>query len=182
MPNWCCNNLTLKHDDPAMIRRAVTAATEDRLFSEFVPVPESLHITAGHLGDNAEQEKLEILEEANQETHGYKNWYDFCVNEWGTKWDTSNAQINDDGPNYVDMSFDTAWGPPVGFYEKMQELGFEVVGQYYEPGMAFVGVWSDGSDDCYQIPSDAESVRREIPQAIDEFWNLSEQMEEYEND
>lgn len=182
MPNWCLNSLTLRHNDAEMIGRAATAAREGRLFAEFVPVPPSLQIVAGFLGDNAEQEKLEVLEEANLDIHGYKNWYDFCVGEWGTKWEASEVDINQDDGNEVTLAFDTAWAPPLGFYEKMLDLGFEVVAQYYEPGMAFVGAWDNGQDECYNIPGDPESVRQEIPQAIDEFWNISEDMEEYQND
>ena len=89
MPNWCNNYLELTHDDPAMIERAKKAFNDGRLLAEFVPVPASLHIVAGCVGEKGspEQNELEAQEESNIKEHGYATWYDFCVNEWGTKWD-----------------------------------------------------------------------------------------------
>ena len=55
MPNWCNNNLTLEHDDPAMIQRAFDALERGEFLQEFCPVPEDLKIVAGRLGDGDEQ-------------------------------------------------------------------------------------------------------------------------------
>ena len=83
MPNWCYNTVELTHEDPKMIARAKSAFLDKGLLNEFVPVPESLRITAGYLGDDAEQKALEAQEAENLKVHGYRNWYDYCVNEWG---------------------------------------------------------------------------------------------------
>ena len=88
MPNWCNNNLTLTHEDPAMIKRAFDALERGEFLSEFIPVPESLKIVAGSVGDPGEQKKLEEDTARNLEVHGYGNWYDYCVGEWGTKWES----------------------------------------------------------------------------------------------
>ncbi len=47
MPNWCNNNLTLQHEDPAMILRAKEALDRGEFLNEFIPVPEDLKITSG---------------------------------------------------------------------------------------------------------------------------------------
>ena len=117
MPNWCNNYLELTHDDPAMIERAKKAYCDGRLLDEFVPVPKDLHIVAGRVGDddNPEQIALVEAEARNQEKYGYSTWYDYCVNEWGTKWDVGgdDGMITEDGPNALRMSFDSAWAPRV---------------------------------------------------------------------
>ncbi len=88
MPNWCNNNLVLEHDDPAMIQRAKEALDRGEFLSEFVPVPKELTETmSGFHGDEAKQAALEAQTRANVEKYGYGNWYDYCVGEWGTKWD-----------------------------------------------------------------------------------------------
>ena len=84
MPNWCNNNLTLQHEDPAMIKRAFDALERGEFLNEFIPVPEQLQIVAGSLGDTEEQKQLEADTKRNVEQLGYGNWYDYCVNEWGT--------------------------------------------------------------------------------------------------
>ena len=183
MPNWCNNSLTLKHTDPAMIKRAFDALEKGAFLNEFVPIPESLHIVAGRVGDGIEQEALEAQEKLNEAQHGYKNWYDFCTNEWGTKWDVgdegSQTLVNE---NELTTYFDSAWSPPTGAYAKLQDLGFEVEAYYYESGMCFAGIYDENGDDFYNIEGSSESVRENIPQVLDEMFNISENIAEYEDE
>ena len=183
MPNWCNNSLTLKHTDPAMIKRAFDALEKGAFLNEFVPIPESLHIVAGRVGDGIEQEALEAQEKLNEAQHGYKNWYDFCTNEWGTKWDVgdegSQTLVNE---NELTTYFDSAWSPPTGAYAKLQDLGFEVEAYYYESGMCFAGIYDENGDDFYNIDGSSESVRENIPQVLDEMFNISENIAEYEDE
>jgi hypothetical protein len=183
MPNWCDNTLTLKHKDLAMIKRAFDALEKGAFLNEFVPIPESLHIVAGRVGDSIEQEALEAQEKLNEAQHGYKNWYDFCTNEWGTKWDVgdegSQTLVNE---NELTTTFSSAWAPPTGAYAKLQDLGFEVEAYYYEPWMCFAGIYDENGDDFYNIDGSSESVRENIPQVLDEMFNISENMAEYEDE
>ena len=185
MPNWCNNTLELLHEDPAMLERARTAFKEGRLCNEFVPVPESLQIVSGRVGsdEDDEQKKLEEQQQANLTAHGYRDWYNFCINEWGTKWDVGGDDLGpaQDIPGGLIMAFDSAWAPPIQFYEKLLDLGFSVRASYYEPGMAFAGIWEDGSDDYYDLGDmNSEQVREQLPEHLDEAYGISECMAEYE--
>jgi hypothetical protein len=184
MPNWCNNTLELAHEDPAMLERARVAFNEGKLCNEFVPVPESLHIVAGCVGDPVEQKKLEEDTARNLEVHGYGNWYDYCVNEWGTKWDVGgDGQTAELENGQLVMSFDSAWSPPCAFYEKMVDLGFSVRAYYYEPGMCFAGIWDNGDDDFYEIGGmNSEQAKEELPEVLDEMFCISEQMAEWEEE
>ena len=185
MPNWCNNYLELEHEDPAMIERARNAFNEGKLLAEFCPVPESLHIVAGMVGDPDEQKKLEEDTARNLATHGYGNWYDYCVNEWGTKWDVGGdgMEVELEGlKNDTTLCFDSAWSPPIGIYEKMLDQGYSVRAYYYEGGMNFAGVWWDGEDDFYDLASTSAEVREQIPEALDECMGISESMEMWEED
>ena len=183
MPNWCNNTLELAHEDPAMLERARVAFNEGKLCNEFVPVPESLQITAGFLGDGEEQRKLEEATAKNIEVHGYGNWYDYCVSEWGTKWDVGGDGMTAELENgQLVMSFDSAWSPPIAFYEKMLDLGFQVRAYYYEGGMNFAGIWDNGDDDFYELETGSEAVREQIPEALDEMFCISENMEMWEEE
>lgn len=184
MPNWCNNHLTLTHDDPVMIKRAYDALERGELLNEFIPVPEELKETmAGSYGDNDKQRELEAKEKANVEKYGYKNWYDFCVGEWGTKWDigeSGNNDINPNDPKMLTTGFDSAWSPPIGAYEKLVELGFGVKAMYYEPGMCFAGVWEDGVDDCYSDWGNSQNAKSILPKELDDMFTISESQAEYE--
>ena len=186
MPNWCNNTLELSHEDPAMITRAKQAFAEGKLLNEFVPVPESLHIVAGCVGDPDEQKKLEEDTAQNLVDHGYGNWYDYCVNEWGTKWDVGGDDYNapiQESPNKIIMSFDSAWAPPIAAMDKLVDLGFSVRLYYCEPGMAFAGIYEDGSDDYYDYGGmNSDQVAEELPTALDEMFNISEDVAMWEEE
>jgi hypothetical protein len=184
MPNWCNNNLTLQHEDPAMIKRAAEALERGEFLAEFIPVPEQLQIVAGSVGDGEEQRKLEAQTKRNVEELGYGNWYDYCVGEWGTKWDVGADGTTDVHPDgkMLHTYFDSAWAPPVRAYEKLTELGFTVGAMYYEPGMAYCGTWdSETGDNEYNLEGmSSQQVADELPSELDEAFGISECIAEYE--
>jgi len=185
MPNWCDNTLELRHEDPAMIKRAKEAFEAGRLLDEFIPVPQQLKDTrAGFYGkDTYEQELLEATEALNVKWFKHKNWWDFCVQEWGTKWDVgTEGYINAEDPNYLSLSFQSAWSPPIDAYAKLVDMGFEVYALYYESGMGFCGCFDQGIDDCYSIDGNSEWVVDCIPDYIDEAFCISESMAEWEEE
>ena len=185
MPNWCDNTLELRHEDPVMIKRAKEAFEAGRLLDEFIPVPQQLADTrAGFYGkDTYEQELLEATEALNVKWFKHKNWWDFCVQEWGTKWDVGrDGYINAEDPNYLSLSFQSAWSPPIDAYAKLVDMGFEVYALYYESGMGFCGCFDQGIDDCYSIDGNSEWVVDCIPDYIDEAFCISESMAEWEEE
>ena len=185
MPNWCSNNLTLEHDDPAMITRAKEALDRGEFLQEFIPVPEDLKNTmAGSYGDDAKQAELVAQTQRNVAKHGYGNWYDFCVGEWGTKWDVGSDGCTDVHPEgrMLHTYFDSAWSPPVDAYRKLEELGFRVDAQFYESGMAFAGTYSDGNCDDFSLEGmTADEIEQNYPE-LDESFGISESIREYERE
>jgi hypothetical protein len=187
MPNWCNNTVEIYHEDPAMLERVRTAFKDGRLLDEFIPVPKELQIVAGRVGDDSDpkQIELEAQELSNLATHGYKTWYDFCVNEWGTKWDVGGDDLGpaQDIPGGLMLTFDSAWAPPCAAYEKLVDLGFSIRAMYYEPGMAFAGVWEDGNDDFYEYGGmNSEQIAEELPVELDEAFGISESVAEWEEE
>jgi hypothetical protein len=186
MPNWCNNVVELAHEDPAMLERAKAALNRGEFLQEFIPVPGSLHIVSGSVGakGSPEQNELEAKEQANIAAHGYATWYDFCVNEWGTKWDVGGDGMTCEIENgRISTSFDSAWAPPLAAYEKLVDLGFSVRAYYYEGGMCFAGVWEDFNDDYYDLSGmDSEAVKEQLPEVLDEMFCISESMAEWEEE
>lgn len=70
--------------------------------------------------------------------------YDWCVTNWGTKWDVDATLCNPDWEERNDnlvYKFDSAWAPPeaalLTIAENFSTLGFILL--YAEPGMNFSG-------------------------------------------
>lgn len=156
MPNWCNNTVTI-YGPKAKIKRLADAAAKGELLETMVPVGE---------------------------------WeYENCVNAWGTKWDISDEngleyeEIADDRASLSGW-FDTAWGPPIQAYETFlnENTDCDIGAYYYEPGMAFCGYYSNGSEEHFDITGDSAWVAQNIPQAINDEFGISENMEMWEND
>lgn len=147
MPNWCLNNLTIEHTDSAMVDKFVKAYNKGNLCNEFIPMPE------GYLENG--------------------QWYDWCISNWGTKWDVGADEGTEKEEMYarkasrvgnrVFCSFDSAWSPPTPLYDKLVELGYIVEATYFEPGMCFCGIYEDGMDNYVEFSS-----HNEIPIRV---WN-----------
>jgi hypothetical protein len=165
MPNWCANSLklvaTTAESEKKLaeivheLERAKCAGESAEIFKLIKPIPEALMITSGWLGkDTPEQAALELEQAANLKKYGYKDWYSFCIAEWGTKWDTNTS--NEDEPytiegNQVTIYFDTAWAPPMQIYYALEDMGFKVEATYVEQGMGYIGFYSDGVDNCEKM-------------------------------
>ncbi len=184
MPNWCNNRVVISHEDTAKLEALVAAVKEGKFCNHVIPVPEDLQIVAGSVSDPVEQAELERKTAENLKKYGAGNWYDFCVSRWGTKWDVdayeTDIKIEN---NTIEFGFDSAWAPPVGIYEALVEDGFEVEATYYEPGMAFVGRWYMGEDECIEFSGEtSETVRDVIGEELDDEYGISESMREYEDE
>jgi hypothetical protein len=184
MPNWCNNSVEIYHEDPAMLERVRKGFNGEGLFGELIPCPQELTNTvSGFMGEDKRAEH-EAQQAANLEKFGYNDWYSFCVNEWGTKWDVSaDGQPAQDIPGGLMLSFDSAWSPPIAAYEKLTEMGFRIRAMYYEGGMAFAGIWEDGDDDYYEYGGmNSEQIAEQLPVELDEAFCISESVAEWEEE
>lgn len=162
MPNWCMNNITVSHKNLSMMQRFVHAYNTGGLMNEFLPMPE------GYL-DNGK-------------------WYDWCISNWGTKWDVGREEYEDhatinkvemkSGKFYeVNISPNTAWSPPIDFYNHLMDLGYNVHASYFEPGMCFCGIYHNGHDNYVEYTD-----KDMIPVAIWNEYNLDEFFEMMEEE
>ena len=164
MPNWCLNNATITHDDPAKLNELLDAYKRGKLMEHYLPTPRD------------PDDPTKLLGEGKQVELGGFDWYNFRLYKWGTKWDVGGEDAFVDRPdqNTVVLSFDTAWSPPIGFYEFMKGQGFDIRASYFEPGMAFCGDWIDGMDNVY------EGEWRDFPDHLIQEYNMDEWYEDEE--
>ena len=63
----------------------------------------------------------------NYEKYGAKDWYDWSIQNWGTKWNAHDTIVND--PGEANVYFHTAWSAPLPFLDalsrKYPELTFD---------------------------------------------------------
>lgn len=191
MPNWCSNSVTFKHPNKEKLQQLVDAYNAGETMNVLFPCPCDLRDTrAGSFAPGtAEQTALEQKQKDNIVKYGAKDWFDWCVDNWGTKWDfgrregdpAAEIKTNDAGEAYVELGFDTAWSPPLGFYAHLTAQGFRVKAYYIEEGVGFCGVWHDNVDDAIDIREfTQEWLADHVPAKICEVFNLYEQAAEME--
>jgi len=94
---------------------------DDSLYFDFntiIPMPKALDIG----GVSFEPDDIQ---KANMAKYGYGSWYDFNTENWGTKWNSYENNIefiqDEDGARYV-IEFQTAWSLPTPIFEELNDL------------------------------------------------------------
>jgi hypothetical protein len=151
MPNWCSNHLTIEGDSKQLkefLEKSITdVAEEEEIFTFSGTYPEPDYDTTPVARTYPEisatykkgKEKEEILK--NEPTIRKGSWWDWRVQNWGTKWEPSDVVIYTQTKNILEISFETAWSPPIEWLEKVHQdfpdLIFDL--EYEESGMGFGG-------------------------------------------
>ena len=166
MPNWCHNHTCITCPTKDIYKKLIESLENETLFSTFVPLEYHLDESGEEIWDTTEA----------------------CV-KWGTKWEPNELQLNncDEEELCVELSFDTAWCPPIEFYKTIYAVNeISVTTYYYENGQGMFGKYeSDVGDVYYNYPSNEEElieVRNTIPDDLyyfmsSEWENLQERWE-----
>ncbi len=128
MPNWCGNTLTIrgpKEDRDAFIEGfpSVDDDATPEFIRNYIPIPEDI-------GDG---------------------WYDWAIENWGTKWGDCDTRIIYNNDRATAVGFSTAWSPPVAAIETISQMfpTLQFVLSYEEGGMCFLGVIALVDGKCF---------------------------------
>ena len=187
MPNWCDNQITITGPNSVIdkIEKIVKEEKENNGLLQFMfPMPKALADTTAPLPNDATKEEKNKAR-ANRIRYGYDNWYDWRCENWSTKWDISEFYGVDRQGDTISFAFSSAWSPPIGAYEQFltDNEDCSLKAYYHEGGCDFMGVWDNGSDDCY-APGDYKSTddfwQDGVGSTLDDMFNITESMAEYE--
>ncbi len=173
MPNWCNNSFTITGNTESIRDLWESAQTADKgefgLLNAICPMPKELEGTTAPSKDG-------------------EDWYQWRVNNWGTKWDVTDEGLefidNEDGTAMITGWFESAWAPPIAAYEQLADDFDSCVIEcsYHEPGMDFAGFWSsEGGDEyCDNLTEQCERPegdRSDLFNRLDEEYALVENYE-----
>jgi hypothetical protein len=152
------NNLTISHTDEAMVQKFADAWNSGGVCQHYIPMPEG------------------------------EDWYSWNISNWGTKWDFGKDEYDDpvvvnkvvmeSGTFYeVNVSPNTAWSPPIDFYNHLMGLGYNVHASYFEPGMAFCGIYHHGYDNYVDYGGEKDMIPVAIWNdfGLDDFFEMIEE-------
>lgn len=174
MPNWVKNDVRIASkqalkDCIKTERRQGEGWEEDIVFFDFnevIPMPKELESTSKlyPINDKKKSNK-ELIEK-----YGADNWYDWSVQNWGTKWNTDNCKKT--GVNSVE--FNTAWDTPEPVMRELSKKYHTRVEVYYAD--------EDLGNNCgHYVYDDGDIVEDEVGdyELACEIWEYDpEEMEE----
>jgi hypothetical protein len=146
MPNWCSGRATITGPEPVISEiKQILENPEGNLLNWMVPQPNFA---------------------------GESDWYDWNINNWGTKWPLSDVYIGqDDELDSIEFSFSTAWAPPTEAFHTWAESDGRVqfTLEYWEPGCGFVGtavydgdVYTEDYVDCNQDEAEYKRIASDV--------------------
>lgn len=154
MPNYCDIDLWIDGPNVQACLDAIAGVEDDGEktvfdFNKVIPYPEhwaKQDKEAGVIRDRIC--KMSVEERKQWLTHnqfpkdGYNSGgYEWCVENWGTKWNACEPTIVSQTPTEVQMNFQTAWAPCCPVIKKLAkrfpDLRFTM--KWYEQGAGFHG-------------------------------------------
>jgi len=165
MPNWCDNAVEIKGDEETLTKlmEHITESEEDLYQSilDFI-TPVEDRVSSKILGEG-------------------DDWYSYNMENFGCKWDTGDASVDHYG-DHIMMFFQSPWGPPNVIFERLGEVHPEIRVRlfYFEEGMEFAGIIDSWDEDDYSTDDAANAD--DIPEELDEMFNISETIAEYRDE
>jgi Ferredoxin-like domain in Api92-like protein len=209
MPNHCTNLLSCTSGKTigSIIKPYLTDDGKSIDFNKILPMPEGIK-KLNAMSTNEELTKqrtpeeqqerdalIESLKEQNKKETGHESWYEWCVANWDTKWDSYNCytlelsvyELLNTIDSISDIGFQTAWSPPINVIRELAKLtGESLRMSYYDEGWMFGGEYlvnADGSetDNCYEDIDDCpEHLKEELD--VQYFLDCQEENEDDEEE
>lgn len=178
MPNWVRNNVSVMGDKDSV---DLFAQRHFRLSDgELEPHKEFDFRTIKPMPDRIFQGNLG---EEERKKYGEDNWYDWSINNWGTKWNACDTHVDgitqfSDSTAEMQFFFNTAWSCPEEIYTELGKLyphlKFDIEFADEDIGRNCGIVTIDKGETSFNYLEDEEFAS--------DVWNYSEEYTEEENE
>ena len=130
MPNYCYNRVEINGEGAEEIANKIESEETPFDFTKIFPEPD--------------YDKIEVeptFEKEEGDDFRMPKWWDWRVQNWGTKWNSFDCEVTILEDDQVEYTFNTAWSPPEGVIYKLRELypDVSITAFYDEPGMELAG-------------------------------------------
>ena len=158
MPNHCFNRVTIYNADDTdksreQIAKLKAIFEDENVFGQIIPEPDwantplltsdnrfgTKYGNDGELPQYVEDPFKRLVFKSTDITD--QRWYDWRVQNWDTKWDAYDVTVEDEDPDQLEVTFNTAWSPPEAICSQIREdyPDVEVSWFYDEPGCEIAG-------------------------------------------
>ena len=123
MPNWTYNNVQFigkTEDSVKKLKDLLKSKDNDFDFNNVIPMPNELTDTVSG-SENAKPDWQKEQSEKLKAKYGADNWYDWSINNWGTKWNACDTEVEQRDGTLI-YRFDTAWDAPRNIAEALLRM------------------------------------------------------------
>jgi hypothetical protein len=153
MPNWCSNSIYINCDDVTLLEIIEKMTGYEVDWPVFDGEAQS---SAQHL--NTQSKTHIVLDKSRKNLLSFnqiipvpvkvyregfhKTGYNWCIENWGTKWDALDVDLDTDYQSFLQYTFYTAWSPPEGVFKALCEMFPKITFaklEFDEPSMGIQG-------------------------------------------
>ncbi len=122
MPNWTSNNVLFVGKENQLKKLQTMLKSDDNEFdfNNIIPIPNELTDTVSG-SENAKPQWQKDRSEDLKGRYGADNWYDWSINNWGTKWNAIDTEVEQRDGTLI-YRFDTAWDAPRNIAEALLRM------------------------------------------------------------
>lgn len=144
MANWCECKLELEGDADD-IKKLLASAKDSKNLNDF---------------------SLEKLLPSPKNLVNNSEW---CMDNWGTKYEIKATIEDANAEDYVSIRFDSAWNPPLEAFEKLSRL---------YPSLSFDLTCSEEANDYFSISKYKNGLQQEVKGSYEERFELNMEIDE----
>ena len=141
MPNWCKNRVDFYSEKTEDLEKIFSIfSNKESIFGQIIPEPD-WKTTPNKDGELPVDREYPYPPHFPESGETDDRWYNWRLQNWGTKWDCYEVDIDDSELEYgFEVTFDTAWSPPEEICSAIKEQ-FDVSISWFfdEPGMEVAG-------------------------------------------
>ena len=160
MPNHCHNRVTLyssgsdTDESRSHIAKIKQMFEDEKCFTQIIPEPDWVNKPLMSSDNRWGQKYGKDGELPQYEGEGAikrlvfkstditdQRWYDWRLANWDTKWDAYDLTVEDEDPDQLEVTFNTAWSPPDAICHALREQYPDVAVSWFydEPGCEIAG-------------------------------------------
>ena len=148
MPNWCYNRVSVYSENTKDMDELFDIFNNENPFNALIPSP----VWSETPNEDGELPVLEEHKDADGKvlftTHKFPKsgktddrWYDWQIQNWGTKWEPTDIDVEQTDDMELELTFNTAWSPPEEICRAIRNKypDISVSWFYDEPGCEIAG-------------------------------------------
>ena len=148
MPNWCYNRVSIYSEDKKQIDELFDIFNNPEPFNKLIPSPKwsetpnedgELPVLDEH--KDADGNVVFTTSKFPKSGKNDDRWYDWQIQNWGTKWEPTDIDVEQTDDMELELTFNTAWSPPEEICRAIRNKYPDVTVSWFydEPGMEVAG-------------------------------------------